>query len=210
ASNIWEMGGLVYGNDNVPHPNLQYHFAPVYNEFHGRRISLSQGFQMTCDQLRPKSKGQIRLQSANPADRPSQQFNYLYDPYDLRELVEATRKMEELMQQPAMDKYRGKRINPAPDLKSNSDMEAYVRANASTDYHPCGTCRMGSDEMAVVDGGMKVHGIEGLHVVDASNMPDVVSGNLNAPTQMMAARAADFILGKDQLPTERPKFHFDE
>ena len=114
------------------------------------------------------------------------------------------------MQQPAFDAYRGTRINPAPDLRSDSDMEAFVRETASTDYHPCGTCRMGNDDMAVVDGELKVHGIDGLRVVDASNMPDIVSGNLNAPTQMIASRAADFILGRDPLPTERPQFHFEQ
>ncbi|MEM7209779.1 MAG: choline dehydrogenase [Pseudomonadota bacterium] len=204
ASNVWEMGGLVYGNDEVEYPNLQYHFTPVYNTYEGTRIKLFQGYQINVDQLRPRSKGQIRLQSLNPADRPSQQFNYLSDPFDVHELVEAFKKMQEIMMQPAFDEFRGKRIEPAPDVRSDNEIEAFVRATVSTDYHPCGTCKMGMDEMAVVDGEMRVRGIDNLRVIDASVMPDIVSGNLNAPTQMIAARAADFVLGQEQRTPERP------
>ena len=116
--------------------------------------------------------------------------------------------MEDLLIQPAFDQFRGQRITPAPAMTSHTDLEAYVRATATTDYHPCGTCRMGDDEYAVVDQEMRVRGIDGLRVVDASVMPNIVSGNLNAPTQMIAERAADYILGKPQLPAEKAKFHF--
>ena len=95
-------------------------------------------------------------------------------------------------------------------MQSDKDILAFLRANIETDYHPCGTCRMGHDDMAVVDAELKVHGIEGLRVVDASVMPRVTSANLNAPTQMIAARAADFILGNEQLPAEQARFHFAE
>ena len=209
ASNIWEMGGLVFGNRDVNYPNLQYHFTPVYSEYNGRRIELFQGYQTTCDQLRPRSRGQIRLQSADPTERPSQQFNYLKDPYDVREMIEAHKTLHDLMMQPAFDRLRGERIQPAPDVRSDRDIEAYIRATASTDFHPCGTCRMGNDDGAVVDPTLRVRGIEGLHVVDASVMPDIVSGNLNAPTQMIAARAADYILGRPQLKPQQAYFHFD-
>ena len=116
--------------------------------------------------------------------------------------------MDTLMMQPAFDPYRGKRITPAPQVGSDSEIEAYVRQTASTDYHPCGTCRMGHDEQAVVDGELRVHGMDNLFVVDASVMPDIVSGNLNVPTQMIASRAADFILGLPQRPAESARFHF--
>ncbi len=208
VSNIWEMGGLVYGNQDAVHPNLQYHFAPVFAEWQGRKIRLHQGFVLQADQLRPKSRGEIKLHSNDPNDRPAAHFNYLSHSDDLTELVEAMRTKDHLLQQPAFDEFRGERINPAPSLRSDRDLAQWVRANASTDYHPCGTCRMGSDAMAVVDAEMKVYGVDALRVVDASVMPDIVSGNLNAPTQMIAERAADWILGIPQLPPQQAPFHF--
>ena len=208
ASNIWEMGGLVFGNQKVEFPNLQYHFTPVYSEYEGIKINLFQGYQINVDQLRPKSKGHIRLISNNPEDRPAAQFNYLSDSHDLNEMVEAHHVMQDLMRQPAFDEFRGERILPEPDVSTRAEIEAYIRATTSTDYHPSCSCRMGNDEMAVVDSKLNVHGIEHLHVVDASVMPDIVSGNLNAPTQMIALRAADFIRGKQGLPPEDAKYHF--
>ena len=208
ASHIWEMGGFVFGNDQVTHPNLQYHFTPVYSDWHNRKIRLQQGYVLTCDQLRPKSRGEVKLRSADPHDRPASHFNYMSHPDDTRELVEALKVMQELLTQPAFDEFRGERINPAPEAKTDGELEAWVRGYSSTDYHPCGTCRMGHDDLAVVDGQLRVHGVDHLRVVDASVMPDIVSGNLNAPTQMIGERAADYILGKEQLPAEQASFHF--
>lgn len=208
ASNIWEAGGLIRGNEKVDYPNLQYHFAPVSASYQGRKIKLAQGFTLQADQLRPASKGHIRLNSANPLDKPAAHFNYLGEDHDVQELLEAYRKINELVMQPAFIAFRGDRTDPVPDIKSDSDVENWIRQTASTDYHPSCTCRMGNDDDSVVDAEMKVHGIEGLRVVDASVMPDIVSGNLNAPTQMIAARAADFILGNTPLPPEHASFHF--
>ena len=210
ASNIWEMGGLVSGNQAAVHPNLQYHFTPVYSEWRGRQIRLQQGYQLNCDQLRPKSKGEIKLRSRDPRERPAVFFNYLSDPHDVQELIEGMSMMNELLTQPAFDEFRGSRITPAPAITTRTELENWVRANASTDYHPCGTCRMGTDEQAVVDQKLRVHGVEGLRVVDASVMPDILSGNLNAPTQMIAERAADYLMGRPQLPEEHAQFHFME
>lgn len=208
-SNIWEMGGLVFGNNSINYANLQYHFTPVYSKYDGRNISLFQGYQMNVDQLRPQSRGEIFLRSADPTERPAVHFNYLSAPYDVRELVEGHKSMQELMQQPAFDDFRGTRIEPTPEVRTDKEIEEFIRGTASTDYHPCGTCRMGIDSAAVVDEEMRVNGVENLRVVDASVMPRIVSGNLNAPTQMIAERAADFILGRKQLLVSRPKFHFD-
>jgi choline dehydrogenase len=208
ASNIWEAGGLIRGNETVDYPNLQYHFAPISAEFVGRRIKMSQGFTLQVDQLRPASSGQVSLTSANPADRPAAHFNYLHKAEDLRELVEGYRKMQELIAQPAFIASRGERTEPQPEIKSEAEIEDWIRATASTDFHPSCTCRMGKDESAVVDAEMKVQGLDGLRVVDASVMPEIVSGNLNAPTQMIAARAADFILGNTPPPAEHANFHF--
>ncbi len=208
ASNVWEAGGLVFGNSNVPYPNLQYHFGPAYAEYSGTKIKLIQAFSLHVDQLRPKSKGYVALNSANPADKPAAFFNYLSDNSDLRELVEGVRLSRELISQPAFDEFRGMQIQPDPEVTSDRDIEAWVRATASTDFHPSCSCRMGIDDNSVVDPEMKVHGIDGLRVVDASVMPQIISGNLNAPTQMIAERAADFIRGREQLAPVKASFHF--
>ena len=208
ASNIWEAGGLVRGNESVDYPNLQYHYAPVSARYRGTRIELSQGFALQADQLRPASKGAVRLLSADPAARPLANFNYLAERSDLEDLIDGFRLIREVIAQPAFDEFRGARTDPAPDIESRRDIENWIRATASTDFHPSCTCAMGIGDDAVVDTEMKVHGLENLRVVDASVMPDVVSANLNAPTQMIAARAADFILGKPQLPPQRASFHF--
>ena len=210
TSNIWEAGGLIHGNEQIDYPNLQYHFAPVSASYEGRKIQLSQGFTLQVDQLRPASKGHISLHSANPLDRPAAHFNYLHDPHDLKELVEGYRKINELIMQPAFIAFRGDRTDPTPDIKSDSEIESWIRQTTSTDFHPSCSCRMGNDDNAVVDAQMKVHGVDGLRVVDASVMPTIVSGNLNAPTQMIAARAADFILGNTPLTPEHASFHFQQ
>jgi choline dehydrogenase len=208
ASNIWEAGGLIHGNEIVDYPNLQYHFAPISVIYEGRKIKLSQGFTLQVDQLRPASKGYIGLNSADPADRPAAHFNYLSDPGDIKELIEGRHRIHELISQSAFDPFRGEPIDPASDLATDREIVNWIHQTASSDFHPSCSCRMGIDDNAVVDAQMKVHGVDGLRVVDASVMPDVVSGNLNAPTQMIAARAADFILGKAALPPEQATFHF--
>ena len=210
ASNVWEAGGLIRGNDNVDYPNLQYHFAPISAKYQERKIVLSQGFTLQVDQLRPASRGHIALNSANPADKPAAHFNYLSAASDLRELIEGYHKIQELVMQPAFIAFRGERNDPVADVKADADIENWIRATASTDFHPSCSCRMGDDEGSVVDAEMKVHGLDGLRVVDASVMPDIVSGNLNAPTQMIAARTADLILGKTPLPREFANFHFQQ
>ena len=123
-------------------------------------------------------------------------------------MVEAVKRIRELIAQPAFDEFRGRELMPGIGVKSDRALAQYVRAKAETDYHPSGSCRMGMDDMSVVDEQMKVHGLEGLRVVDASVMPDIVSGNLNAPTQMIALRASDFILGRESLPEFHARFHF--
>ena len=208
SSNIWEMGGLINGNERVKYPNLQYHFAPVYNEYNDRNIKLSQGFTLQCDQLRPKSRGSVSLHSANPKEKPKSFFNYLSHEDDLTELKEAYKKMIELISQQAFDEFRGKRITPEPSLKDENEIEAWIRKTATTDYHPSGTCKMGSDSDSVVNENLKVHGFKNLYVVDASIMPNVVSGNLNAPTQMIAEKFSDIILNKKPLDPINANYHF--
>jgi len=208
ASNIWEAGGHIRGYTDVEFPNLQYHFAPIHAVYEGARPTLHQAFTTQLDQLRPRSRGEVKLLSGDPTHRPAATFNYLSDPFDVAELTEAVKRIRELIAQPAFDEFRGKEIKPGPQIRTDADIAGFLRAATSTDYHPSCTCRMGDDDMAVVDEEMRVHGIESLRVVDASVMPDVVSGNLNAPTQMMALRAADFILGRKPLAPNRPRFDF--
>ena len=218
SSNVWEAGGLVFGQQHghLPHPNLQYHFTPVYAKYRGESdLQLLPGFQMQVDQLRPHSRGAVRLSSSDPLAAPSSRFNYFEDDRDLAQMVDGYRTAQALLQQPAFDAFRAGIALPEVDLKSDREVEAFVRATSGTDYHPAGTCRMGGDgaedgEGVVVDGRLRVRGVEGLHVVDASVMPDIVSGNLNAPTQMIALKAAGFITGKEKLPAERPQYHFDK
>lgn len=219
ASNVWEAGGLVFGNAHahLSRPNLQYHFAPVLaaDKYDGAHMELRPGFQMQVDQLRPRSRGRITLRSADPRADPVARFDYFEDPRDMAEMVDGYRTGMELLQQPALDAFRGLAALAADThpAETDADIERWVRRTSGTDYHPCGTCRMGGsegDESAVVDGQLRVRGVDGLHVVDASVMPAIVSGNLNAPTQMIAMRGADFIRGVEQMPAERPSFHFEE
>lgn len=208
ASNVWEAGGLIRGNNSVAYPNLQYHFGPVGAEEVRGKLELGQAFSIHIDQLRPSSRGQVLLKSADPGQKPALHFNYLTQAQDLQELVEGVRKARELVAQPAFDAYRGEELVPGPSAQSDAEIAAAIRQFTETDYHPCGTCRMGSGSDAVVDGEMRVRGIEALRVVDASVMPQIISANLNAPVQMIAARAADFILGNPQLKAVEAKFHF--
>jgi choline dehydrogenase len=208
ASNIWEAGGHIRGYSHVEFPNLQYHFAPIHSEYDGTKVSLYQGFTTQLDQLRPRSRGEIKLLSSDPAHRPAAHFNYLSDSFDIQEMVEAVKRIRELISQPAFDEFRGEELEPGPATTSDRDIEKFIRAATSTDYHPSCSCRMGNDEMAVVDQEMRVRGIDALRVVDASAMPDIVSGNLNAPTQMMALKAADLILNREPLPPFKAAFQF--
>ena len=209
ASNIWEAGGLIRGNDQVTYPNLQYHFGPVGFEYNDGDIKLLQAFAIHVDQLRPRSKGAMFLKSGNPYDKPSLHFAYLAEPGDLDELVEGVHKTRDLVAQNAFDDLRGAELVPGPQVGSDAEIRDWVRLATTTDFHPCGTCRMGHGADAVVDDEMRVYGVEGLRVVDASVIPQIMSGNMNAPTQMIAARAADHITGVPQLAPEKVKFAFE-
>jgi choline dehydrogenase len=210
ASNAWEAGGLVFGSDAYAYPNLQYHFCPVHADYRaGGGLTLRPGFQIQVDQLRPYSRGRVAISSRDPAADPSVRFNYLSDPRDVVELVEGVRRALDIVYAPAFDPFRADLRLPDTRNASDDDLEAFVRATCGTDYHPSGTAKMGSGSDAVVDADLRVHGVDGLRVVDASVLPSIVSGNLNAPVQMIARKAADVIRGVEGLPSERPEYHFD-
>jgi choline dehydrogenase len=210
TSNVWEAGGLVRGNASVRYPNLQYHFGPIGVAYEGQKIQLSQAFSLCIDQLRPTSMGYIELASDNPQQSPRMHFNYLATDHDRRELIEGVKMARDIIAQPAFDEFRGAELNPGRQVNSDQDILNFVRGVTETDFHPCGTCRMGTDHLAVVDSEFKVQGLDGLRVVDASTMPRVISANLNAPVQMMASRAADFILEKEQLTPIQAAYHFQD
>lgn len=198
SSNIWEAGGMIRGNQDVDYANLHYHFAPVAFEYDDRKITLSQGFGIHIDVCRPTSRGSVTLANADPTAKPRIRFNYLSEPDDMTQMVEGFKKTRDLVSQRAFDAFRDVEIEPGPHVKTDGEIEAWIRQSVGTDFHPCGTCAMGHGDRAVVDPFFRVRGVENLRVVDASVFPMITSANLNAPTQMVAARAADIILGNRQ------------
>ncbi|MGI9305033.1 MAG: choline dehydrogenase [Gammaproteobacteria bacterium] len=199
ASNQFEAGGFIRSRAGVEHPDIQYHFLPIAMHYDGSTVQDKDGFQAHLGPMRPTSTGRVALKSKDPRDPPSIQFNYLQTQGDRREFRDGLRLTREIFAQKAFDRYRGEELAPGKQVQSDEEIDAYVRAHVESAYHPCGTCKMGNDDMGVVDGDTKVHGVEGLRVVDASIMPSIVSGNLNAPTIMIAEKAADMILGNPPL-----------
>ncbi|HEY2111937.1 MAG TPA: GMC oxidoreductase [Dongiaceae bacterium] len=164
-------------------------------------------FQVHLDLMRPRSLGSVMLRSADPRDQPAIRFNYMADPGDRADMRQGVKLLREVLAQRALDPYRGAEIFPGPEIRSDDEIDAWVRQAIETCYHPVGTCRMGaaSEGGAVVDDQLRVYGLEGLRVVDASVMPAIVSGNTNAPTIMIAEKASDMIRGRAALgPADLP------
>ena len=176
-------------------PDIQLHFVIGIVDDHARKLHYGHGFSCHVCALRPYSRGEVFLQSADPRAAPGIDPRYLSDPRDLRTTIKGAKLMRQILQAPAMAKYRHKELFGLRDGMSDADWERHIRARADTIYHPVGTCKMGTDDMAVVDPSLRVRGVEGLRVVDASVMPTLIGGNTNAPTIMIAERAADLIRG---------------
>ncbi|XKE46645.1 choline dehydrogenase [Halomonas organivorans] len=200
ASNQFEAAGFIRSRDEEEWPNLQYHFLPIAISYNGKSAVQAHGFQAHVGSMRSESEGRVRLTSRDPKAAPSILFNYMSTEKDWQEFRDAIRLTREIIAQPAMDEYRGREISPGPDVQSDAELDAFVRQHAETAYHPCGSCRMGEGDDAVVDGDGRVHGVEALRVVDASLFPVIPTGNLNAPTIMLAEKMADKIRGRDPLP----------
>lgn len=200
ASNQFEAGGFIRTSKDDLWPNLQYHFLPVAINYNGSSAYKMHGFQAHVGSMRSPSRGRVKLISKDPNAHPSILFNYMSDPLDWREFRDAIRITRTIMRQPALDKFRGRELNPSDAVQTDAEIDAFVRANAETAFHPAGSCKMGYDDMAVVDDEGRVHGLVGLRVVDASIMPLITTGNLNAPTIMMAEKIADRIRGRAPLP----------
>ena len=181
-------------------PDLEYHFVPALYTDHGRKMIYRHGFMGYYNMQRPEARGEITLKSADPLAHPAIQPNYLQNETDLATLREGFKIAREIFRQTAFDPYRGGELAPGAHVQTDAEIDAYHRVSAETLYHPVGTCKMGQDAMAVVDETLRVRGLEGLRVVDASIMPRLVSGNTNAPTIMIAEKAADMILGRAAMP----------
>ena len=197
-----EVGSFLRSSSSVETPDIQHHFIPIAILEHGTQFPNVHSYQASVCQLRQDSRGFIELRSNDPRDHPVMQPNYLDTEDDKRCMREAVKITREIFAQPAFDEFRGREIQPGPACQSDADIDAFVRAKSETTYHPCGSCKMGTDANAVVDPALRVFGTEGLRVADASVMPTIVSGNLNAPTIMIAEKAADLILDRDALPRE--------
>ncbi|TWT21156.1 choline dehydrogenase [Luteimonas marina] len=198
SSNIAEAGGFVR-SPLAPdeRADIQFHFVPAMLDDHGRHRLPGDGYTLHACFLRPRSRGRIALASGRVGDKPRIEANYLSDEdgFDLRMMVECAKVSRDILAQRAFDPYRGAPIFPARDDLSDAELADFIRAKAESVYHPVGSCRMGSDDEAVVDPQLRVRGVEGLRVVDASVMPNLIGGNTNAPTIMIAERAADLIRG---------------
>jgi choline dehydrogenase len=200
ASNYFEVGAFFRGNDHVAYPNLQHEFFPMIGEFYRGEAVVKDGFQYFTSVMHPASRGRVSLRSGDPKAAPKIQLNLLTASSDMQEMIEGIERTREMIAQRSWDELRGNEITPG-NLESRAELEAWVRANAGTGYHAVATCRMGHDAMAVTDGSGRVHGMEKLRVVDASLMPNLVTGNTNAATIMIAEKLADAIIGRQLLPS---------
>lgn len=191
TTNFWETGTFLRSSDRAEYANIQHEFIPMIGDFTHGSSDLKDGFLYQVCLMRPQSRGRLELRSADPSLPPKIVHNYLSHPEDLRDLRDGVRRTEEIIHQRAWDAIRGAAWADYRPRMSDGDLESWIRANASTQYHPCGTCAMGHDDMAVTDEQGRVHGVSGLRVVDASILPTETSGNLNAPTIMAAEKIAD-------------------
>jgi choline dehydrogenase len=205
ATNHFESCGFIRSKANVEWPDLQYHFLPAAMRYDGKEAFAGHGFQVHVGHNKPKSCGTVKAISIDPNAHPEIRFNYLEHEEDREGFRACVRLTREIIHQSALDDYRGEEIQPGIDVQSDEEIDAFVRQSAESAYHPSCSCKMGTDEMAVVDSDTKVHGIERLRVVDSSVFPTIPNGNLNAPTIMVAERAADLILGRKTLAPSQAK-----
>ncbi|MDC9523224.1 choline dehydrogenase [Pseudoalteromonas sp. Angola-31] len=199
ATNHFESCAFIRSKPDVEWPDIQYHFLPAAMRYDGRSAFAGHGFQVHVGHNKPKSRGSVTIQSANPEQPPKILFNYLQHKDDIEGFRACVRLTRDIIEQSAFDDYRDEEIQPGKHIQTDEEIDAFVRQAVESAYHPSCSCKMGEDDMAVVNSNTQVHGIEGLRVVDSSIFPTVPNGNLNAPTIMVAEKAADLILGKAPL-----------
>ena len=207
ATNFFEVGAFLRTDDGIDVPNMQIEFVPLLGELQHGSVALENGFQYFLSLMRPTSTGRVWIDSADPSATPKFVFNYLKTEDDRRQAVAAVRAIREIVSQRGWDDLRGAEVTPGPAASSDAEIVAFLRQQAGTNYHPCCTCRMGNDDMSVVDVDARVHGLDNIRVVDASILPQIVSGNLNAPVIMIAEKLADTILGRAPPPAEPAPYY---
>lgn len=195
ATNHFEAGGFVRGNDEVEYPNLQFHFLPLAIRYDGSAPRAGHGFQLHVGPMNTDVRGHVKIKSNDPKQKPEIFFNYLSTEQERKEWVEAIRVSRNIIAQPAFDEFRGEELSPGVAAQTDEEILDFVAREGESAYHPSCTCKMGYDDMAVVDAELRVHGVKNLRVVDASIFPAITNGNLYAPTIMVAEKAADIILG---------------
>jgi choline dehydrogenase len=203
ATNHFESCGFIRTAAGIEYPDLQFHFLPAAIRYDGKAPAGGHGYQVHVGPNRSKSRGWLKLRSNDPKDPPRAFFNYMSRPEDWRDFRQSIRLTREILAQPAFDPYHDRELAPGERVQSDEELDSYVRDRVESAYHPCGACRMGSvtDPLAVVDPQCRVIGIDNLRVADASIIPMVTNGNLNAPCLMVGEKAADHILGRDPLPS---------
>ncbi len=211
ATNHFEAGAFVKSNPDEHYPNLMFHFLPIAIRYDGTAPTKGHGYQVHVGPMYSESKGSVRITSTDPRRKPAIRFNYLSTEKDRREWIEAVHTTRRIMSQPAFEPFNGGEISPGPNVATDEEIMDWVARDSETALHPSCTCKMGTDEMSVVDPHtMRVHGTEGLRVVDASVLPIVTNGNLYAPTMMIAEKAADLILGNSPLPADHTEVYLPE
>ncbi|GAA2299268.1 choline dehydrogenase [Nonomuraea roseoviolacea subsp. roseoviolacea] len=208
ATNHFEAGGFVRSNDDVDYPNLMFHFLPIAVRYDGSAPAGGHGYQVHVGPMYSDARGSVKLKSTDPRQHPALRFNYLSTEQDRREWVEAVRVARSILGQPALGAFSTGEVSPGPSVETDEEILDWVARDGETALHPSCTARMGIDEMSVLDPEtMRVHGVDGLRVVDASAMPYVTNGNIYAPVMMLAEKAADLILGNTPLPPETTAFY---
>jgi choline dehydrogenase len=208
ATNHFEAGGFARSNEDVAYPNLMFHFLPIAVRYDGSAPASDHGYQVHIGPMYSDARGSVKITSTDPSVHPALRFNYLSTDQDRREWVEAIHVARTILNQPAFDQFNAGELSPGPSVESDEEILAWVAKDGETALHPSCTCRMGTDELSVVDPDtMRVHGLQGLRVVDASAMPYVTNGNIYAPVMMIAEKAADLILGETPLPPEKVEFY---
>ena len=210
TSNQFESNGYIRSRAGMKYPDIQFHFLAGAIAYDGSSAFKGHGFQVHLGANKPKSRGWVKLKSADPETPPEIVFNYFAEEEDKEAFRAGLRWTREIFAQPALDEYRGKEVSPGPDVQTDAQIDQWLAETAETAYHPAGSCRMGTDAMAVVDPECRVHGVRNLRVVDSSIMPTVTNGNLNAPTIMIGEKAADHILGRTPLRSDAPSFAPDD